>query len=57
MQFELKFNMDNAAFAEMPEAEVNKILVNTGDRVLQGDVYGNCVDSNGNTVGSWEITW
>lgn len=55
MEFTMKVNMDNAAF-EDPKQELIRILA---DEVVN-DLYfaneGTCIDHNGNTVGSWEIT-
>jgi len=55
MEFKLQFNMDNAAFEEDDAGEVGKILEKVADDFISGLVSGGVRDSNGNTVGTWEI--
>jgi len=66
MKFKCEINMDNAAFGENP-AELQGILQSVSDRLLKtygtpwGMLYeegssGKILDSNGNSVGQWEIT-
>ena len=55
MKFELSFNMDNAAFDEYPEKEVDRILMVISRCVTIGYTYGNIRDFNGNTIGTWNI--
>ena len=57
MEFTVKFNMDNAAFTDYPEAEVSRILNKAIDQVNSGNMEGlSIVDINGNKVGRWDIT-
>jgi len=53
MEFTLNFKMDNAAF-DMP-TETTKILDKVARRLFNGETYGTIQDTNGNTVGKWEI--
>jgi len=53
MKISIKFSTDNAAFEELPEVEVRKILREIGEAVLLGITDGPCHDSNGNTIGQW----
>ena len=51
MNFELKFNMDSF---EDPE-EIKMIFTVIGMKAANGQIGGTIKDSNGNTVGKWEI--
>lgn len=55
MHFEMKINMENSAFEERPEAELMRILDVVAARILKGVTVGSCMDSNGNSVGEFEI--
>ena len=58
MDFQLKFNMDNAAFGENTEEandEVARILRDVRWKVLACDGEGYVLDVNGNTIGEWSI--
>ncbi len=58
MEFALKINMDNAAFEDRPAGELAKCLNAVTERICLsgGDLTeGKIKDSNGNTVGSWQI--
>lgn len=55
--FKLEFKTDNAAFDdEYPENEIARILREVHNRVYEGASAGPILDSNGNTVGLWELT-
>lgn len=64
MSFKLEFETGNSAFADDPEnEEVARILRGVADRVYEGrrDTWSSALagivrDSNGNTVGRWELT-
>jgi len=60
MEFTMKVNMDNAAFEGYDvhgrkQRELRRILQNVEADMLISNA-GKCMDLNGNTVGSWEIT-
>jgi len=56
MRLAVKVDCDNAAFADNGLAvELGSILMDVVERLYDGDVAGTLVDSNGNTVGSWEL--
>ena len=58
MEFTMKVNMDNCAFegsAWRDKQELQRILQNVELDMLVSNA-GKCVDINGNTVGTWEIT-
>ena len=55
MNFDCKIDMENTAFDSCPEGELNYILKRIGEALLDGLVYGPCVDVDGNTVGHWKI--
>jgi hypothetical protein len=46
---------DNAAFEELPEIELAEILDKVKTRILHGERAGQIMDSNGNSVGSFEL--
>lgn len=58
--FSLEMDLDNAAFADDPGAEVARILRDIADKVTRGqgftigDATGTPIrDANGNRVGTW----
>ena len=55
MNFELKFNCDNAAF-HAAECETIRILEDICNAIHLGCVESNIRDINGNTIGKWEFT-
>ncbi len=56
MEFELKFECDNAAFAEDYAGEVARILKLVASQVERGSRAGRAVDAYGNTVGYWTLS-
>ena len=56
MEFNLRFNIDNAAFSDYPEGEISSILGKVINKVNDGDEDGQIRDTNGNPVGEWEVT-
>lgn len=55
MRFRLDFDMDNAAFEDNPAHETEVLLRQVAYAISHGARKGAVRDSNGNTVGSWEI--
>ena len=59
MKFKAEFEMDNAAFEDNP-FEVSDLLIRIGDKIGQVGTYktdkGLINDTNGNKIGSWEIS-
>jgi len=55
MKFTLTIDCENAAFDEDPGHEVVEILHRIGDQLDNGSAIGKCIDSNGNTVGTWRL--
>jgi hypothetical protein len=59
MNFQCKFNCDNAASDDIPEVEISRILREIADRIYFGDVphdlHQNIRDVNGNVVGTFKI--
>lgn len=58
MQFNLKIKMDNDAFEPFPGDEVRLILEKLSSNLVFGLRVGDGAplrDSNGGTVGSWEV--
>jgi hypothetical protein len=55
--FRLKIDTGNAAFDEMREKEVIRILKEVCADMQLGDTKGNLHDINGNPVGSWSLTY
>ncbi len=66
--FTMGFETGNAAFDDLPVAEVQRVLrlaadhlepsaENAGSRPAEGllTIQGYCRDSNGNTVGNWTL--
>jgi len=56
MKFKLNIDMDNAAFDECPEEELQDLLERVKQRLAGGVTEGKIVDINGNMVGKFEIT-
>lgn len=56
MQFQMTVEMDNAAFEDGGHEELARILRKVADQVEYGNDSRACMDSNGNKVGSFEIT-
>jgi len=58
MKFELKFNMDGAAFETDWRTEIQAILHDVSEALEDGDdcISTNIIDSNGNTVGRFTVT-
>jgi hypothetical protein len=57
--FKLKFETDNAAFGEDPEAreaEVVRILREIAEKLSAGISDGGCYDLNGNRVGEFVLS-
>lgn len=55
MRFSLQFDCDSAAFEDDPDGETRRILELVTERAFMSP-YGTVLDSNGNTVGSWELS-
>ena len=55
MTFTLSIDMDNAAFDDDPSTELIDCLRRVAAKVCVGTIQATVLDSNGNTVGSWEI--
>ena len=60
MDITIKINCDNAAFVDDFRGEVRRILDKLADKLTYCSVphmnTGKILDSNGNTVGTWEAT-
>lgn len=56
MAFTLTMATENAAFEDMPEYEVARILRKVADQIEDGDTTGRVRDINGNTVGAYDLT-
>lgn len=60
MELNLHIDMDNAAFGDDDDAvaccEASQILREAAQRIRDGAMSGKLRDSNGNTVGSFEIS-
>lgn len=54
MEFNLKVDCDNAAFADVA-AELRTIMMQIADKIEGGRAGGHAVDSNGNVVGGWSL--
>ena len=60
MYLEIRIEMDNAAFEDMPEvgirpSEAERLLRSVGVRISQGETSGKIQDINGNSCGHFEI--
>jgi hypothetical protein len=54
---QISFDLDNDAFCPvLPTGELDRIFQRISDAVWEGNTEGRIRDSNGNTVGRWEIT-
>lgn len=62
MMFQLSFSMNNAAFQEedMRHIEVSALLSTLAETIeyngIHDQSYGSLRDTNGNTIGKWEVT-
>ena len=54
--FRLEIDTANDAFVGYPAGEVARILRETADDLDAGIIAFSIRDSNGNTVGSWELS-
>ncbi len=52
----VKVRMDNAAFEVDASDELALIFQRVTQKVGTDNTEGACIDSNGNTVGSWKVT-
>ena len=57
MEFTMRIDMSNAAFDDEEANELRRILQVVSERLAHGDVAGSCMDTNGNTVGGFVITF
>jgi hypothetical protein len=55
MKLKIEINMDNAAFEDNAEEEIRAILANVTPNMSKYSII-KLRDSNGNTVGHYEIT-
>lgn len=56
MKMTIEFDMDNAAFTDWPEKEIERILHKIASDVTASDVYYRAImDTNGNRIGYVEI--
>ena len=53
--FKLEFATDNAAFECKGASETARILRKIAKRIEEGDFDGKVMDSNGNSIGSFEL--
>jgi hypothetical protein len=55
MEFTVRINVDNAAFADdfNGYSETASMVAAIADKLQHGHKSGTCIDSNGNTVGQW----
>ena len=51
----VEFSVDNAAFADDPAGEPERIFRKVVELIGQGRTDGRVIDSNGNIVGHWEL--
>ena len=54
--FKLEFKTDNAAFVDDPMCEPSNVLRRVATRIEYGETSGLVKDSNGNTVGYFELS-
>lgn len=54
MRFDLAFRTDNAAFVDDPD-EIAAVMRRVTRQIENGVTSGICVDTNGNTIGTWAI--
>lgn len=55
MKMKIEIGMDNAAFEDNTESELQAIFNKIALQAGLGISSGACVDSNGNKVGRWKI--
>lgn len=56
MRFTLNINCDNAAFGSDPSSELGAVLARVTEKLDRGVTEGYVQDTNGNTVGRFELT-
>lgn len=55
MKFICKFNMNNVIFDNNLEFQTSQILKQIAFRIEKGETFGTIQETNGNTIGKWEI--
>lgn len=55
MKMRIEFAMDTAAFEESVSFELNSIFSEIQEKCAIGESGSKIMDSNGNTIGQWEI--
>ena len=56
MNFYMRVNMDNAAFADNANAELAGMLAEVGKRAMDGQTFATLNDTNGNKCGHFMIS-
>jgi hypothetical protein len=54
--FRIEFETDNAAFGEVLDYEVSRILKEIAGKIEGGRAGGSVLDINGNVIGEWELS-
>lgn len=55
MKIKIDLNTDNAAFQDNKESEMMTVLRIAIRKIVRGEKDGNVMDSNGNTVGNFNV--
>ena len=55
MKITIEFHTDNASFEDYYD-ELNRVLSDVINKVIKGRLEGAIIDSNGNTIGNFDIT-
>ena len=56
MKITIDFKTDNAAFSDYMFGEIEMIMDSVKNKIGRDMTEGKVFDSNGNTVGKWEVT-
>lgn len=51
MKYDIRIDMNNAAFAPDAHVELSRILLEIASKLEQGEMLQTILDANGNTVG------
>ena len=54
MKITIEFHTDNASFEDYYD-ELNSVLSDVINRVIKGRLEGAIIDSNGNTIGNFDV--
>jgi hypothetical protein len=55
MHLQIKINLENAAFEDAPDRELEQIFYRIREEISMGEKTAVVMDANGNRIGAWRI--